>query len=121
MTNFKKIWKTWSLIAFFISIIGLIYFRLQAPTCSEYYKKAKLNEFNGIVENKFIDKKQHNYKIIILFNKSALEKIILNTDKSGFYEYIKEGDSIIKETGSYKMKVFKKSKIDTIFILYYGC
>jgi len=122
MKQFKKIWRIWSYVALLLSVITLIYFRLQEPPCSEYYENAKkIIIFNGIVNDKIIDKKRHNYKTIILSVKYTLQKIILDSDKSGFYDYIKKGDSIIKESGSFEMKVFRNSEIDTTFILDYGC
>ena len=122
MKEFKKNWRIWSHIALFLSIITLIYLILQEPPCSEYYKKAKNGKkFNGIVYSKIIDKKHHMYKTIILLINDTLKKEILDSDRSGFYEYIKKGDSIIKKSGSYKMRFFRNSVLDTTFILDYGC
>ena len=117
MNKFKKLWR-------FLGIIGLIatlIFFLKQPSnneiCLQQYEKEKYNFFNGIVTNKFINKKEHNYKTLILDGKRT---IWMNWDLSGLYEFIQTNDSIIKNKGSYEVKLYRNS-IEYKFSIDFGC
>lgn len=44
----------------------------------------------------------------------------MNWDESGLYEFIQTKDSIVKDSGSYEVKLFRDSMKYT-FIIDYGC
>ena len=108
-------------------IIGLIimaiwfYFQIRKQgTCKEAENKEFHIEYNGVVIKKYIDKTNHNFEIIEIGNKDQIQKIMMDWDKSGLFEYVKEEDSIIKELNSLEVKVYR-NKIVTTFIIDYQC
>ena len=118
--NFRRIWNI--LFYLIIPLAAIIYLILQPSrekTSLEYSNKIKKELYQGLIVEKYIDKKQHYSKVIKIASKDTIIWV-LTYDKSGLYDYLQEGDSINKAVGSYEVTVFRKNKRDTSFILNYG-
>ncbi len=117
MTIYRKIWG----ILYFVGIIGVLIFFISQPSseelCLQQYKNEKNVFYNGVVTNKYLDSLEHNYKTIILNNHKTLW---MNWDESGLYEFVQPFDSIVKNSGSYEVKLFRDSMRFT-FTIDYGC
>ena len=73
--------------------------------------------YDGVLTNKFVDKKQHNYKKIILKDFNGSESThVLDLESGGFYDYLEIGDTIYKKRGELFLKL-KRKKNDTIIHL----
>ena len=118
---FKKIWRIWTIVGFFVIIAFFAYKLSNQKSCSYYYKNEKKKFYSGIITNKYVDKKEHNNKFIELENEYNNLKLLMNNDLSGLFEYVRVNDSIIKKKDSYLISVYRNSKKDTIFELDYGC
>lgn len=82
--------------------------------------KMRVQEMNGVVSSKYIDSKNHNKPTIEVKQGSRNEKFQFTNEKSGFYNFINVGDSILKESGELEVSVF--TKVDTTAtMLNYGC
>lgn len=77
-------------------------------------------ELEGVVINKFLDKENHLIKTLEVNSNSKIIRIFLTRDKSGLYEYILIGDSILKSNESLKCSI---KRVDTTkeFIIDFGC
>lgn len=117
MTLYRKIWG----ILYIIGIIGVVIFFISQPSsekiCIQQYEKEKSVYYDGIVTNKYIDSTEHNYRTIILSNHKSLW---MDWDESGLYEFIEVNDSIVKDTGSYEVRLYRDS-IEYNFIIDFGC
>jgi hypothetical protein len=117
MTTIKKIWG----VLYIVGIIGVIIFIVSQPSddeiCIQQYKKEKGIYYNGVVTKKFINSEEHNYKTVLLNNG---QELWMNWDLSGLYEFIEINDSIMKNSGSYAVKVYRDS-LEYIYVIDYGC
>ena len=118
MTTGKKIWG----ILYIVGIIGVIIFFISQPSddeiCIQQYKKEKGIYYNGRVVAKYLDKANHNSKTLELSMKG--EKVNLDWDLSGLYEFVEVNDSIVKDTGNYEVRIYRDSD-EYKFIIDYGC
>ncbi|MBK6284586.1 MAG: hypothetical protein IPF54_19895 [Draconibacterium sp.] len=80
-------------------------------------QKEKGIYYNGVVTKKFINSEEHNYKTVLLNNG---QELWMNWDLSGLYEFIEINDSIMKNSGSYAVKVYRDS-LEYIYVIDYGC
>ncbi|MCD8417969.1 hypothetical protein J2Q11_09875 [Tenacibaculum finnmarkense genomovar finnmarkense] len=88
--------------------IIVVYFLLERNTKENYedYLRMYENQFyEGVVEKKSRDKKNHNNAILIFKNKRKINM------REEFYEKIKVNDSIVKKKGSLSVKVFSNKHI----------
>lgn len=93
---------------------------LYAPSgnCSakDSFKKIILT---GKVLDRFIDSKSHSYPTLQISNYNK-KLVIHEYDKSGFYDFVEIGDSLIKEKGSLDIRLIR-NELDTVFTIDYGC
>jgi hypothetical protein len=70
----------------------------------------------SVVLDKFIDPANHNEKTIIYFGKDGKqEKMIFTPELLGVYDFLNEGDSLIKEKNSIYYRVrYKATGKDTV-------
>ena len=62
----------------------------------------------------------HMYKKVILKKRSETDVILLDSEESGLFDYLKNGDSIFKKGNSLEVHI-KRNTYDTIFNLDYYC
>jgi hypothetical protein len=112
------------IIRLLLAIIGftlIIIFILKQPSnneiCIQKYKTEKSKFYNGLVTKKFINAEENNFKTVLLNNG---QELWMNWDLSGLYEFITTNDSIVKDSGSYAVKVYRDS-LEYIYVIDYGC
>lgn len=75
------------------------------------FKSMGTSKFEGILIEKYLDKKNHNHATLKLENSSGEKSIILTRDKSELFDFVKIGDSIIKEYDNEYVKIVRQEKI----------
>jgi hypothetical protein len=97
----------------FITLIFLMdkFFELDHKRFLENYRRAK---FEGKVVKKYIDRKQHNYQMLVIQKKEGRDSTYYDTDSSGFWDFVEIGDSVIKIENSNEIIVANK---DTSFFI----
>jgi len=105
-------------------IVGVVFFtymtRKENEKLPEYYQKEEATEYMGVVIRKYVDKSNHNWKTLIVENNCTEIKTIWNADKSGFFEFVNEGDSIVKISGSYMIQVYNNNFLIKTFKIDWG-
>lgn len=118
MTTFRKIWG----LLYVVGITGVIIFFVSQPSdnkiCIQQYKKEGSISYKGRVIARYLDKANHNSKIIEVSSKN--NKVNLDWDLSGLYDFIEVNDSIVKDRGSYEVHVYRNSD-EYKFVIDYGC
>ncbi|MBK8806557.1 MAG: hypothetical protein IPO21_07905 [Bacteroidales bacterium] len=87
--------------------------------CSCYEKDKSLVYFGKVI-NKYKDKKNHDFSLVIVENRGIVDTLDLTWDYTYLFEYIEINDSIKKDSGSYDVHLYR-DKIDNIFTLDYNC
>ena len=80
---------------------------------SDYYLK---DEYSGKVINKFIDKKQHNYKTIVIKQAQIEHSVIFSFVMDDLFEFIKIEDSLTKKSGALDLRL-KRKNLDTLITM----
>lgn len=116
----KRNKKNWTIL-YVVSIIVVIIFFINQPStkevCKQLYEKEKVVSYSGIVLSKYRDSTNHYDRVIELKTK---EKIIVEWDKSGLYEFVQFNDRIIKKEGSYEVKLYRNST-EHSFVVDFKC
>ncbi|MCL5130564.1 hypothetical protein [Algibacter sp. L4_22] len=107
------------LILLFILAVGLN--SCDNLTQKEFFDKIVYDEYHsnyeGIVTEKYIDKKNHARPIIIIRHKIFGDnKKDFVFQSSGLFDFIKIGDTLTKKTESLKINL-KRKNLDTIIML----
>lgn len=76
--------------------------------------------FNGIVEQKFYDQKNHRARTLKIDSKHMAQELEFQGLNQGFYEFVVEGDSVYKEKGQNLIYVYRDG-IETKFQINMGC
>ena len=85
----------------------------------EFCQKFKMEKFSGRIEKKYIDKKEHNYKMLVISKDNGRDSSRYDNERSGFWDFVQINDSIIKRENSFEIYIIKK---DTSFIIdFYRC
>jgi predicted house-cleaning noncanonical NTP pyrophosphatase (MazG superfamily) len=116
--------RIFNVLGIIMIIAGVIIFIMSPSTkenCINSYSELRSESYIGIVTKKYVDKDEHYFITVEIKLKDEITSWILDNDKSGLYDYLKIGDSIVKKNGTYKVRIYRKSKVDTVFILDYGC
>jgi len=109
------------LIIFIIILIGsvIIYLftnkvlEITSIDPSDYYVK---DEYSGDVINKFIDKKQHDYRTVVIKQENNEHTIIFSFVMGGLYEFIEVGDTLSKKSGTLDLRL-KRKDLDTLITM----
>lgn len=108
----------------FVVLFGIVFFtymiRKENEKLPEYYQKEKATEYIGVILSKYVDENNHNRETIIIKNNYDEIKTIWNADKSGFFEFVTENDSIVKKSGSYIIEVYKNDSLLKSFKIDWG-
>jgi|GEM_PF-1526293 len=70
-------------------------------------------EYSGVVTNKFIDKKEHNFRKVVIQENGQKRTILYNFENGGLFDFISINDSIIKTEGNLKVQIIR-SNLDTV-------
>lgn len=97
----------------FIITAGTVYDYFQ-PSDKEIalseFEKMKFQQYTGVVREKYREKNNHNFPLIIINNQYGNQKIYLTWDRSGLFEYIEKGDSIFKKYGKHEVEIKRQGK-----------
>lgn len=92
------------------------------PTPKEVNKMAfesiKLTKFEGLVIDKFMDKRNHNHATLKLRNSFGEQNIILTRDKSDIFDFVQVGDSVSKEYGDLNVLIKRGGELYEIKLDY---
>lgn len=116
--NFKYI-----LLVNIVSLAVIIFVvNRNLPTPNEINKIAfesiKLTKFEGLVIDKFMDKKNHNHATLKLRNSFGEQNIILTRDKSEIFDFVQLGDSVSKEYGDLNVLIKRRCELYVIKLDY---
>ena len=115
--------KKYRIILGFIGMFGLIIFLGTADPkidCHSLIQIEKLTNYSGVITEKYVDQDQHMYEKVNLDKKPGTDIILLDGETSGFFDYLKVGDTISKESNSLQVKVWRNYK-ETIYNLDFYC
>ena len=105
------------LIYVVITVIALSIWLGDIPNSAEqhnnFIESYRIESYSGIIKRKYVDKKQHGYKTIVIDENYIERSILLDYEKGGLYNYLQVGDSVIKKENSLKINVLRDN-IDTI-------
>lgn len=111
-----------------IPIVLICFFKIisSTPSFNDNACKALANfknqEYKVVVIDKFLDKNQHSYPTLILQdqngNKITNQDFIF--DKSGFFNYVQKGDTLIKSKNNTVINLINM-KVDTLIRIEYKC
>jgi hypothetical protein len=82
----------------------------------EKCEKFKREAFLGKIEMKYIDKKNHNYQMLVISKSNGRDSSLYDHERSGFWDFVQVNDSIEKKENSYEIYIINR---DTTFILIY--
>lgn len=104
---------------FFILVLALI-LEKQAP-CNRT-KKYKAMYINGVVQEKYLDKKHHLDETLILLNqRQSKVELDMSVELSGFYDKVMLDDSLFKKKNSLDLSVYRDNQLLFTTQFDYGC
>ncbi|MBN2596804.1 MAG: hypothetical protein JXR82_08495 [Marinifilaceae bacterium] len=110
----KRIWIKYGYICFLI-ISGILFFTYnienQNSKIPQLFKEQVEKEYIGIVTKKYIDKENHGNKTLILKRLEIDKKTLWSADRSGFFEFVNKGDSIVKHSGSEVINIYRQDSL----------
>lgn len=86
------------------------------------YKEFRGREYKVVIIDKYHDKNDHSYPILIgkdLKGNGMINQNLVH-DKSRFFSFVSIGDTLIKQKNEVGINI-KNAKTDTIYVLDYGC
>lgn len=102
---------------FALTFIALILVGNLGPSASCRDQRAfNDEEYTCIVKQKYVDKGNHDFRTLLLSDRNKLFKTIIVDDTSGYFEYVKPGDSIFKSKNSGYIWVNRAKKFKIYFI-----
>ncbi len=117
MVKGKLIVKIWLITGAIGLLFIIIWFSQIIPTPEEDINMAvnayKIEEYEGLIVDKFIDRKEHNFKKVIINENNQQRVILFDIEISGLYDFLEIGDSIIKNKGELRVRVIR-NELDTI-------
>ncbi|MGC9342622.1 MAG: hypothetical protein ACP5E3_07985 [Bacteroidales bacterium] len=116
MRKGKVLFKIWLIVSLIGLVIILFWFINIIPTAEEDIHMAvnayKIDEFNGVVIDKYIDKNEHNFKKVIINENNTRRVVLFDIEISGVYDFFMVGDSIAKDKGNLQIRVIRND-LDT--------
>ena len=77
-------------------------------------------DINGIIELKFYDPNNHRARTLRVLNKGFQQDFKFQGENHGFYEFVSEGDTVLKRAGSDTIKVVRAGQVNT-FLIDFDC
>jgi len=121
MVTGKMIWNWFSVLIVLSGIIYLIFFKpsLRDSICKRYEDLKDL-QIHHVVNDAYVDEEQHLYHIVEL-NSSNGMSLNLSGDRSGLFETVLRGDSLVKEKGSNNVHLYRKEGASKVFKVDFNC
>ena len=108
-------------VTIIIIIVGIYFIITREYSDQDYLKEIKrhkLRPFQGKVIKKYIDENQHYYHKVIFNNPYKYNNTIHLDHQIDLFNLIKIGDSLIKKSGSLKVRIIRESEnLDTIYMM----
>jgi hypothetical protein len=117
-------WSKWYTFISFIVLFIYFYvfvFNKQQTLCENIFSETVKEFYEGIIIQKYIDNKNHMNKTLIIrcLNENDVVKVF-NWDKSGLFEFVQQGDMIIKKSNE-KYIYIKRDSLEKVFELDFKC
>ena len=121
--SFVKRYLRYILLANVVLLAAIIFLvNRNLPTSKEInqtaFESIKLTKFEGLVIDKFMDKRNHNHATLRLKNSFGEQNIILTRDKSEIFEFVQVGDSVSKEYGDLNVRIKRGNELYEIKLDY---
>lgn len=104
------------MIVLFSVLFWIFIYEMKHHNNNNFKKKTETISFKGKLDSKYIDQNDHLRSKIKIVSGDRAIIYDLENDKSGLFEYVQKGDSVIKLSNSLNVRVSNSNK-DTIFIL----
>lgn len=103
-------------ILILIPFIALIYFanKFSERINLQFNENFKKDKFSGRVEKKYIDKIQHNFRMLVISSPGRRDSLSFTNELSGFWDFVNINDSVIKIENSNKLVIVNR---DTSFLI----
>ena len=106
-------------VPMFILIIVIFSPSKEEYLCKEYKRFVNSN-YHGTVNKIYIDKKNHNMKVIVLrLQNGSYKRLAFDLDTSIFFSYVRENDTLFKKKGDEGIEIIRNG-MDTIININYG-
>lgn len=117
-----KYYWPYVIISFICLTLYFNFFIIKTPSqaCKEIFNRDFNMGYNGKVESKFLDSKEHYYKTVLLTTGNVFSKITFDWDKSGLYDFIQPDDSVYKKVMNDTIYLGRGDE-EYVFIMNYGC
>lgn len=120
MKTKKALLKVWAIISLMGLFIIIFWLKNMMPTPDEHMSMVenayKVDEFSGIITDKFIDKNEHNYKKIIIGKNNTQRVVLFDTETNDIFDFFMINDSVVKKKGSLEIRVMRKDLDTTLQI-----
>ena len=104
------------MIVLFSGLFWIIIYEMKHHNNNNFKKETETISFKGKLDSKYIDKNDHLRSKIKIVSGDKTIIYDLENDKSGLFEHVQNGDSVIKLSNSLNVRV-SNSNNDTIFVL----
>lgn len=94
-------------------------FNPQNDLCTAY-NEVKFVVIKGRISNVLEDRDNHSVNTFEIEDNNDLQKLYLEFDKSGLFEYAQKGDSLIKNYKEHEVTIIRDG-LEKTFLLDYGC
>ena len=100
-----------------VMLIVIIQLTFSCKSAQERYEDIEKiygqDYYSGVITEKFINTEEHMYKKVIIKHKYGEKTILFNWEVGSLYDYLRVGDSIVKNGGETRLRVIRND-IDTI-------
>ena len=114
-------------VVFLIVLIALKLYNVYINDTNAYFDKCplleniKVKNISGKIVDKFYSSKEHLYPALKILHGDEIEVIFFQNEDSGFFEFVNEGDSLLKMPGSIDVTIVRGEKQFTHTLHYRGC
>lgn len=113
-------WPKWYKLLSIIFVLCFFIYHFKSPEIliNEKYAKDILRNIDGVIVDKYLDEKNHMHKTCLIREKDDTVKFIFDFDKSGLFNFLSIGDSILKPIGDSTV-IVKRNRTIRKFTLKY--
>jgi len=98
----------------------LIFFRVlqkdSSITYDEIVQHYRIEEYSGLVIDKYVDEDEHNYQKVILQHEYGERTIVFNHETGSIFSFIEVNDSLIKEIDTLAIRIIREN-LDTLITM----
>lgn len=109
------------ILFFIVMVVFFVYHTIELKKRNiQRFKEERDKEYAGIIKKIYIDRYEHDTKTIVLNENYVNILTIWDLDRSGIYEFVKVGDSIVKRVNTYQVDVYRSDSLIKTFEIDYG-